>query len=116
MFEKSPEMLIRVVQLIMARLQRVCFVALHQYLGLTSELIKQIPGGGLRRSDDSFALGDDLDTVSTPTSTTGPVAIFPVSSSEAVGDTSEYDTLLNMAVKGFMQELNIDQPEFLRDR
>lgn len=29
-FEKNPEVLIRVIQLIMARLQRVIFVALHQ--------------------------------------------------------------------------------------
>ncbi|XP_023346328.1 neuropathy target esterase sws [Eurytemora carolleeae] len=39
-FEKSPDVLIRVVQMIMARVQRVVFVALHQYLGLSKELIK----------------------------------------------------------------------------
>ncbi|TKS78044.1 Patatin-like phospholipase domain-containing protein 7 [Collichthys lucidus] len=37
-FEKYPETLIRVIQIIMVRLQRVTFLALHNYLGLTTEL------------------------------------------------------------------------------
>ncbi|KAM9082143.1 LOW QUALITY PROTEIN: patatin-like phospholipase domain-containing protein 7 [Megaptera novaeangliae] len=37
-FEKYPETLVRVVQMIMVRLQRVTFLALHNYLGLTTEL------------------------------------------------------------------------------
>ncbi|XP_062398636.1 patatin-like phospholipase domain-containing protein 7 isoform X2 [Sardina pilchardus] len=37
-FEKYPETLVRVVQIIMVRLQRVTFLALHNYLGLTQEL------------------------------------------------------------------------------
>ncbi|XP_007945269.1 patatin-like phospholipase domain-containing protein 7 [Orycteropus afer afer] len=37
-FEKYPETLVRVVQIIMVRLQRVTFMALHDYLGLTTEL------------------------------------------------------------------------------
>ncbi|XP_010016915.1 PREDICTED: neuropathy target esterase, partial [Nestor notabilis] len=37
-FENYPESLVRVVQIIMVRLQRVTFLALHNYLGLTNEL------------------------------------------------------------------------------
>uniref|UniRef100_UPI00358EFC0F patatin-like phospholipase domain-containing protein 7 isoform X3 n=1 Tax=Myxine glutinosa TaxID=7769 RepID=UPI00358EFC0F len=37
-FNKYPETLVRVVQIIMVRLQRVTFLALHNYLGLTNEL------------------------------------------------------------------------------
>ncbi|XP_027699896.1 neuropathy target esterase isoform X3 [Vombatus ursinus] len=37
-FAKYPESLVRVVQIIMVRLQRVTFLALHNYLGLTNEL------------------------------------------------------------------------------
>ncbi|KAJ8390679.1 hypothetical protein AAFF_G00100590 [Aldrovandia affinis] len=37
-FEKYPETLVRVVQIIMVRLQRVTVLALHNYLGLTNEL------------------------------------------------------------------------------
>ncbi|XP_056879484.1 patatin-like phospholipase domain-containing protein 6 isoform X2 [Takifugu flavidus] len=37
-FGKYPESLVRVVQIIMVRLQRVTVLALHNYLGLTNEL------------------------------------------------------------------------------
>ncbi|TFJ99674.1 cGMP-dependent protein kinase 1-like [Platysternon megacephalum] len=37
-FEKYPESPVRVVQIIVVRLQRVTFLALHNYLGLTNEL------------------------------------------------------------------------------
>jgi len=39
-FDESPEILIRVMQVIMVRLQRVTFTTLHEYLGLTVELMK----------------------------------------------------------------------------
>ncbi|CAH1402894.1 unnamed protein product [Nezara viridula] len=39
-FTEYPDSFIRIMQVIMVRLQRVTFTALHQYLGLTSELIK----------------------------------------------------------------------------
>ncbi|XP_072300210.1 patatin-like phospholipase domain-containing protein 7a [Eucyclogobius newberryi] len=41
-FEKYPESLARVVQIIMVRLQRVTFLALHNYLGLTKELFSHV--------------------------------------------------------------------------
>uniref|UniRef100_A0A671P0D5 lysophospholipase n=1 Tax=Sinocyclocheilus anshuiensis TaxID=1608454 RepID=A0A671P0D5_9TELE len=41
-FEKYPETLVRVIQIIMVRLQRVTFLALHNYLGLTTELFNQV--------------------------------------------------------------------------
>lgn len=41
-FANSPETLVRVVQVIMVRLQRVTFTALHNYLGLSSQLIKPV--------------------------------------------------------------------------
>ncbi|CAL1533982.1 unnamed protein product [Lymnaea stagnalis] len=43
MFEKFNESTVKVVQIIMIRLQRVTFSALHNYLGLSKELLK--PGG-----------------------------------------------------------------------
>lgn len=42
LLEKHPESLVRIVQVIMVRLQRVMFTALHDYLGLTTQLV--IPG------------------------------------------------------------------------
>lgn len=41
-FEEYPDIFIRVMQVIMVRLQRVTFTALHQYLGLSAELINQV--------------------------------------------------------------------------
>ncbi|XP_065209623.1 neuropathy target esterase sws isoform X2 [Planococcus citri] len=38
-FEEYPELLIRVMQVILVRLQRVTLTALHQYLGLSTELV-----------------------------------------------------------------------------
>uniref|UniRef100_A0A8C5JRE2 Patatin like phospholipase domain containing 7 n=1 Tax=Junco hyemalis TaxID=40217 RepID=A0A8C5JRE2_JUNHY len=49
-FQKYPETLVRVVQIIMVRLQRVTFLALHNYLGLTTELFSCVslePGPAL---------------------------------------------------------------------
>ncbi|XP_039575858.1 patatin-like phospholipase domain-containing protein 7 isoform X2 [Passer montanus] len=46
-FQKYPETLVRVVQIIMVRLQRVTFLALHNYLGLTTELFSCNQGSPL---------------------------------------------------------------------
>ncbi|XP_041368737.1 patatin-like phospholipase domain-containing protein 7 [Gigantopelta aegis] len=60
MFERFPESTVRVVQIIMIRLQRVTFMALHNYLGLSSELIKsqkprtkKLPSDQLMKSQGS---------------------------------------------------------------
>ncbi|XP_062514958.1 patatin-like phospholipase domain-containing protein 6 isoform X2 [Corticium candelabrum] len=44
LFSKYPDSLVRFVQIILLRLQRVTFLALHKYLGLSSELIKSEVG------------------------------------------------------------------------
>jgi lysophospholipid hydrolase len=87
-FDKNPDMMIKVVQLIMARLQRVVFVALHQYLGLTTELVK--PSPKLEVSADN-----------TPSESPSKVNM---------------SLLIEAAVRGFKMELDFDNTEFLRDR
>jgi len=42
-FDKHPDALVRAIQIVMVRLQRVTFLALHQYLGLSAELVKSYP-------------------------------------------------------------------------
>ncbi|CAH1099649.1 unnamed protein product [Psylliodes chrysocephalus] len=42
-FQEYPDIFVRVLQVIMVRLQRVTFTALHQYLGLSAELVRQHP-------------------------------------------------------------------------
>ena len=49
-FEKYPEDLTKVVQVVMIRLQRVTLLALHQYLGLGAELLTQEHRGSKSRS------------------------------------------------------------------
>lgn len=39
LLDRYPETLVRIVQIIMVRLQRVTFTALHNYLGLTTQLV-----------------------------------------------------------------------------
>ncbi|XP_026288620.1 neuropathy target esterase sws isoform X3 [Frankliniella occidentalis] len=51
-FHDYPDIFIRVMQVIMVRLQRVTFTALHQYLGLSAELVN--PGTGNRRKMSPF--------------------------------------------------------------
>ena len=40
--DSYPETVVRMVQIIMIRLMRVTFTALHHYLGLSSELMTQV--------------------------------------------------------------------------
>ena len=46
-FDKHPENMAQVVQVVMVRLQRVTLLALHQYLGLGAELLSAQPRGNL---------------------------------------------------------------------
>ncbi|KAL8574960.1 hypothetical protein ACOMHN_064492 [Nucella lapillus] len=48
MFERFNESVVRMVQIIMIRLQRVTFMALHNYLGLSNELINTAPQADLK--------------------------------------------------------------------
>ena len=86
-FDQNPDMLIKIVQLIMVRLQRVTFVALHQYLGLSNELVRQ---------DRSCQPSEALNIPSSGEST--------------------YEKRLDEAVRGFRNELDFDNVEFLRER
>uniref|UniRef100_A0A3Q2PFF5 lysophospholipase n=1 Tax=Fundulus heteroclitus TaxID=8078 RepID=A0A3Q2PFF5_FUNHE len=62
-FEKYPESLVRVVQIIMVRLQRVTVLALHNYLGLTNELFSHVSLSDRVRHTDNK--GTSLEVLST---------------------------------------------------
>ncbi|KAJ8941151.1 hypothetical protein NQ318_004271 [Aromia moschata] len=69
-FHEYPDIFIRVMQVIMVRLQRVTFTALHQYLGLSAELVRQGPkqknvmtGSPLKKKREDGASGMTLDGV-----------------------------------------------------
>ena len=50
-FQNYPASLVRIVQMITLRLQRVTFLALHDYLGLSEELINPNALTSLKRSN-----------------------------------------------------------------
>uniref|UniRef100_A0A672NFC4 lysophospholipase n=1 Tax=Sinocyclocheilus grahami TaxID=75366 RepID=A0A672NFC4_SINGR len=72
-FEKYPETLVRVIQIIMVRLQRVTFLALHNYLGLTTELFNKVRSGS---PDHNMAF--DRASVTKEEAPTSPIAIHKV--------------------------------------
>ena len=129
LFEQSPDTMIRVVQLIMARVQRVIFIALHQYLGLTSELVRQGEAyaaeycGGVGSVSSEDSLNDALDAAAavaaTATGATADEIASPtISAASASGPNRglSHEVLVNRAVSGFQAELDIDNADFLRDR
>jgi len=59
-FEKYPDSYLRVVQIVMIRLQRVTLLALHQYLGLGAELI-----AAQHRGDKNMKYTDDMEDIMT---------------------------------------------------
>jgi len=59
-FEKYPDSYLRVVQIVMIRLQRVTLLALHQYLGLGAELI-----ASQHRGDKNAKYTDDMEDIMT---------------------------------------------------
>lgn len=75
-FEESPDILIRVIQVIMIRLQRVTFTALRNYLGLSSELVQNRPKRGsiiLKQSPINKKQMQDLITVHSLSTETLPI-------------------------------------------
>ena len=91
-FDKNPELLIRVVQMIMARCQRVVFVGLHQYLGLSSQLIRC-------RDESPVICSDDEDSKYSDVKLHG----------------FRPEQLLLEGVAGLQRELDLDDDTFLRE-
>ena len=120
-FDKHPDALVRAIQIIMVRLQRVTFLALHQYLGLSAELVKSFPakhhGGStspikLRmREHHSFIqkpinVNDPMDCATPPTT--------PLSEGKRrVKDEKDYQQLLQVGVDGFIKLLGLEDQSLL---
>ena len=95
-FDKNPELLIRVVQIVMARVQRVIFVGLHSYLGISTELIRPYEA-------------DQLDSPGRPSPT--PLSL-EVELQLAASNQSAVK--LMEGVRGIQKELNIADDSFLK--
>ncbi len=114
-FDKHPDALVRAIQIIMVRLQRVTFLALHQYLGLSAELVKSYPakhhGGSaspikLRMREHAFIqkpfyINESVDCATPPTP--------PLSDGKRrVKDEKDYQQLLQTGIDGFVQLLGLE--------
>jgi len=94
-FQRSPDLLIRVVQMIMARLQRVFFVALHQHLGLANELVRK---------------KEDVEVGEEPMSLQMELALVEEGDKE---NTAE--AFLEAGVLGLQRELDLEDDRLLRE-
>ncbi|XP_068928805.1 patatin-like phospholipase domain-containing protein 7 isoform X3 [Petaurus breviceps papuanus] len=97
-FEKYPETLVRVVQIIMVRLQRVTFLSLHNYLGLTTELFN--PG---RKS---------VTLAEIPSA----VIHYVEDDTEEAGTSWKTDAIFKAAKKDLLTLMKLDDPSLLDNR
>lgn len=125
-FDESPDILVRVIQVIMVRLQRVTITALHNYLGLTTELVQQqvqkrrlptktSPGHRRTLSDTSFLpamihslVAQDQQPDMLADINTEPMRKISITATEAVTDPQ---LLKSIAVDGFRKVLGVDDKD-----
>lgn len=113
-FDKHPDALVRAIQIIMVRLQRVTFLALHQYLGLSAELVKSYPsrhhGGSaspikLRMREQAFQKsGYTAETLDCATPPTPPLS----ENKRRVNSEKDYQQQLKTGIDGFVQLLGLE--------
>lgn len=128
-FNESPDILIRVIQVIMIRLQRVTFTALRNYLGLHSELVLNRPkrcsivaktSPVLRRPmlDPNYVHSLSLDSSIGP-DITADLTDAPQAAARATATTSaptpegvtEEPSYYEQALDGLMKELNLEDED-----
>uniref|UniRef100_A0A8C0VNJ7 Patatin like phospholipase domain containing 7 n=1 Tax=Cyanistes caeruleus TaxID=156563 RepID=A0A8C0VNJ7_CYACU len=145
-FQKYPETLVRVVQIIMVRLQRVTFLALHNYLGLTTELFSCVSLGGrpsalltghrevfLLPEDNSSGAKSDMDMAyerarvqlapedasilkKTVTVTETPSAVFHYSAVQDSCNSKHTDAIVEAAKKDLSTLMKLDNPALLNGK
>lgn len=120
-FDESPDILVRVIQIIMVRLQRVTMTALHNYLGLSTELIQQQfqrkkvqpaknSPGHKRTSSDVPPMVHSL-TMQEP-DMIADLNLYEMASTRKVSvpgvEVIEPSLMKTIAIDGFMKELGLD--------
>uniref|UniRef100_A0A667XC68 lysophospholipase n=1 Tax=Myripristis murdjan TaxID=586833 RepID=A0A667XC68_9TELE len=99
-FEKYPETLVRVIQIIMVRLQRVTFLALHNYLGLTTELFNPVHHYVLYGLDP--CLLPFISFHQDPSLLEGRVTLRQVKAGSVVANQGDQDVSVAFVVSGFL--------------
>uniref|UniRef100_A0A8C3KJ90 lysophospholipase n=1 Tax=Calidris pygmaea TaxID=425635 RepID=A0A8C3KJ90_9CHAR len=119
-FQKYPETLVRVVQIIMVRLQRVTFLALHNYLGLTPELFNCVSLGtfyllSLCSLPAAGHRGGCLLSIlkKTVTVTETPSAVFHYSDGQDSCNSKHSEAIIEAAKKDLSTLMKLDDPSLL---
>uniref|UniRef100_A0A8C3IC78 lysophospholipase n=1 Tax=Chrysemys picta bellii TaxID=8478 RepID=A0A8C3IC78_CHRPI len=132
-FQKYPETLVRMVQIIMVRLQRVTFLALHNYLGLTTELFNSVSSSSGTKSDLDMAYErarvhftpDEAPTSpsilkKTVTVTETPSAVFHYIEGDLAAPDScagkQVDAIFEAAKKDLLTLMKLDDPLLLKGK
>uniref|UniRef100_A0A672IVT6 lysophospholipase n=1 Tax=Salarias fasciatus TaxID=181472 RepID=A0A672IVT6_SALFA len=113
-FKKYPETLVRVIQIIMVRLQRVTFLALHNYLGLTTELFNPVGGEFISAS---VCVRSNLKK--TVTMQHAPSEVFHYTDCGGHSDTihlSKSNTIFQAAKKDLLSIIQLQDPSLLEGR
>uniref|UniRef100_A0A673HS27 lysophospholipase n=1 Tax=Sinocyclocheilus rhinocerous TaxID=307959 RepID=A0A673HS27_9TELE len=113
-FEKYPESLVRVVQIIMVRLQRVTVLALHNYLGLTNELFSHV-------SEHRSTLDEQRERKVTVDEVPSSVYLYPEEESGMENIFSPFQgrpnaTVFEEAQKEILKLMKIEDPALLNGR
>ncbi|XP_050355949.1 neuropathy target esterase sws isoform X8 [Nymphalis io] len=134
-FKEYPDIFVRVIQIIMVRLQRVTFTALHQYLGLSAELVN--PGRDKRRPTTMPSPAKTSKVVDTGTTMHSPhhserafsehlqqPDVQPTSSFQRpregssvkkhYTDNLDEQALIEIATEAFVKELGLDDDQILK--
>uniref|UniRef100_A0A670KFW1 lysophospholipase n=1 Tax=Podarcis muralis TaxID=64176 RepID=A0A670KFW1_PODMU len=110
-FQKYPETLVRVVQIIMVRLQRVTFLALHNYLGLTTELFSSVSEDCSIRSKENYIL--PVRQTPDPCLLHGKVTLHQVTAGTVVSRQGDQDVNIRFVISGMLHvyQRKIDSEE-----
>lgn len=108
-FDDYPDSLVQIIQVVMVRLQRVTFTALHQYLGLSTELVqngleerKMSPFISETKNESSMFLQQE-------TSLNNKKLEPPLNHQK----TDQKDWYLKIAMKVFVKKLQLDNEDLL---
>uniref|UniRef100_A0A673BGJ9 lysophospholipase n=1 Tax=Sphaeramia orbicularis TaxID=375764 RepID=A0A673BGJ9_9TELE len=117
-FKKYPETLVRVIQIIMVRLQRVTFLALHNYLGLTTELFNPVGGKliSVHTHIHIVFLCPDIFLLQDPSLLDGRVSLHQVKAGSVVARQGDQEVSIQFVISGLLHvyQRMIDREEETR--
>ncbi|XP_026806456.1 neuropathy target esterase sws isoform X3 [Rhopalosiphum maidis] len=108
-FHDYPDSLIQIIQVVMVRLQRVTFTALHQYLGLSTELVQN----GLDERKMSPFISERKNESSMFSQQETSISEKKLESFLNQPKTDQKDWYLKIAIKVFVKKLQLDNEDLL---